>query len=52
MNVGELSIIKWLVISQFSLLFGKPKKALCGVFCGRSIFEFNYSWNFDQRDFA
>ena len=33
------------MISNFSLLSGKPKKALCGVFCGRSISEFN---NLDQ----
>ena len=39
------------MISKFSLLFGKPKKALCGVFCGRSISEFNNSCNLDQRDF-
>ena len=39
------------MISKISLLSGKPKKALCGVFCGRSISEFNNSWNLDQRDF-
>ena len=27
------------MISTFSLLSGKPKKAICGVFCGRSIFK-------------
>ena len=27
------------MISTFSLLSGKPKKAICGVFCGRSIFN-------------
>ena len=32
------------MISKFSLLFGKPKKALCGVFCGKNISEFNNSW--------
>ena len=39
------------MISKFSLLSGKPKKARCGAFCGRSISEFNNSWNLDQRDF-
>ena len=34
------------------LLSAKPKKALTDIFCGRSIFEFNNSWNLDQRDFA
>ena len=38
------------MISKLSLLSGKPKKALCGVFCGRSIAEFNSFWNLDQRD--
>ena len=28
------------------------KKALCGVFCGKSISEFNNSWNLAPRDFA
>ena len=37
------------MISKFSLLSGKPKKALCGVFCGRSVFEFNDSWNLEQK---
>ena len=37
------------MISKFSLLSGKPKKALCGVFCGRSVSEFN-NCNLDQRD--
>ena len=40
------------MISKFSLLSGKPKKALCGEFCGRSISELNNSWNLDQRDFV
>ena len=40
------------MISKISLLSGKPKKALCGVFCRRSISEFNNSWNLDQRDFV
>ena len=40
------------MVSKFSLLTGKPKKALCGVFCGRSIFEFNNSCNLDQRNFV
>ena len=40
------------MISKFSLLSGKPKKALCGVFCGRGISEFNNSCNLDQRDFV
>ena len=40
------------MISKFSSLSGKPKKALCGVFCGRSVFEFNDSWNLEQRNFA
>ena len=39
------------MISKFSLLSGKPKKELCGASCGRSIFEFNNSWNLDQRNF-
>ena len=42
---------KQLLISKFSLLSGKPKEALCGVICGRSISEFNKSCNLDQRDF-
>ena len=40
------------MISKIFLLSGKPKKAHCGVFCGRSIYEFNNSWNLDQRDFV
>ena len=40
------------MISKFYLLFEKPKKAPCGVFCGRSISEFNKSYNLDQRDFV
>ena len=40
------------MISKFSLLSGKPKKSLCGVFCGRSISEFNNSRSLDQRDFV
>ena len=36
------------MISKFSLLSGKPKKALCGTFCGRMISEFNNSCNLDQ----
>ena len=39
------------MISKFSLP-GNPKKALCGVFCERSISEFNNSWNLDERDFV
>ena len=39
------------MISTFFSLSGKPKKALCSVSCGRSIFEFNKSWNLDQKDF-
>ena len=39
------------MISKFSLS-GNPKKALCGVFCERSISEFNNSWNLDERDFV
>ena len=38
------------MISKFSLLSGKPEKALCSVFCGRSIFEFINSRKLDQRD--
>ena len=38
------------MVSKFSLSPGKPKKALCRVFCGRSISEFNNSCNLDQRD--
>ena len=37
------------MISKFPLLSGKPKKALHGVFCGRSISEFN---NFRNLDFV
>ena len=37
------------MISKFSLLSGKPKKALCGIFCGRSISEFNSSWKLDKE---
>ena len=40
------------MIPKFSLLYGKPKKAIYGVFCGRSIPEFNNSWNLDQRYFV
>ena len=40
------------MILNFSLLFRQPKKALCGVFCGRSIPEFNNSCNLDQRNFV
>ena len=40
------------MISKFSLLSGKPKKELCGVFCGRSISEFNNPWNLNERDFV
>ena len=40
------------MISKFSLLFGKPKKPLCGVFFGRSISEFKTSCNLDQRGFV
>ena len=40
------------MISKFYLLFGKPKKALCGVFCERRISEFNTSCNLEQRDFV
>ena len=40
------------MISKFSLLSGKPKKAFCGVFCGRSISEFNNYCNLDQREFV
>ena len=40
------------MISKFSLLSGKPKKALCSVSCGRSISEFDNSFNLDQRDFV
>ena len=40
------------MISKFSLLSEKPKKALYGVFCGRSISEFDNSCNLDQRDFV
>ena len=40
------------MILKFSLLSGRPKKALCGTFCGRSIFEFNNSWNLDQKYFV
>ena len=43
---------KWLIISKFSLLSRKPRKALCGVFCGRSISESNNFCNLDQRDFV
>ena len=51
--VLELNIrCKRLMISKFSLLSGKPKKALCGAFCVRSISEFNNSWDLDQRDFV
>ena len=40
------------MIDKFFLLSRKPKKALSGVFCRRSISEFNNSWNLDQRDFV
>ena len=40
------------MIAKFSLLSGKPRKAPCGIFSGRSISEFNNSWNLDQRDFV
>ena len=40
------------MIAKFYLLSGKLKKALCGIFCGRSIFEFNNPCNLDQRDFV
>ena len=40
------------MISKFSLLSGKPKKALCSVFYGRSISEFSNSCNVDQIDFV
>ena len=40
------------MISKFSLLSGKSKEALCGVFCGGSISEFNNSCNLDQKDFV
>ena len=40
------------MISKFSLLSGKPKKALCGVFCERSISKFNNLCNLDQREFV
>ena len=40
------------MISKFSLLSGKPKKALCGVICGKIISEFNNSCDLDQRDFV
>ena len=39
------------MISKFSLS-GKPKKALCGIFCGKSISEFINSCNLDKRDFV
>ena len=39
------------MISKFPLLSGKPQKAFCGVFCGRSISEFHNSLNLDQSDF-
>ena len=39
------------MISKFPFLSGKSKKALCAVFCGRSISEFNNSCDLDQRDF-
>ena len=38
------------MLSKVSLLSGKPKKALYGVFCGRSISEFKNLWSLDQRD--
>ena len=38
------------MISKLSLLFGKPRKALCDIFCGRSISEVNNSFNLYQRD--
>ena len=38
------------MISKFSLS-GKRRKGFCGVFCGRSISEFNNSCDSDQRDF-
>ena len=37
------------MISKFSLVFGKPKKALCSVFSGRNISEFNNSFNLDKE---
>ena len=41
------------MISNFSLLSGKPKKTSCGLFCGgRSVSEFNNSRNLDQKDFV
>ena len=40
------------MISKFYLLSEKPKKGLCGAFCGRSISEFINSCNLDQRDFV
>ena len=40
------------MISKMSLLLGKPKKALCGIFCGRGIFEFHNLWNLEQRGFV
>ena len=40
------------MISKFSLLSGKPKKALCGVFCGKNFSEFNNSCDLDHRDFV
>ena len=42
---------KWLMTSKFSLLCGKPNKALCGEFYRRSISEFNNTCNLDQREF-
>ena len=43
---------KWLIISKFCLLSANPEQVLCCVFCGRTISEFNTSWNLDQRDFV
>ena len=41
-----------LMISKLSFLPEKIKKTLWGVFCGRSIIEFNNSWNLEHRDFV
>ena len=40
------------MISKFSLLSGKLKQALFGVFCGRSIYEFNNSFTLDEIYFV
>ena len=38
------------MIPKLSLLSGKPKKALCVIFCRKRISEFNNYCNLDQRD--